>query len=372
LNTEADALCDVICNEATGPITAQCNCALRESEVYALLIMGSKITSKMKGQLQSQLHDKLMRKYLIQREIWTYRQFEGIDWTSYGTAFKRMGRSRQTTITKACHNLCHTSMKHNQYYGDTRGCCLCGNAQEDWIHVISCRVLDADLKRADSWEQVKKAMTIWKLPPDFWTTAQKGIQFYIDNPDKRKLQEEDEPPITQAPAPFQHTLNNTRNLLRQAYRAQSDVGWDNFMKGRIVRQWETYIAFSIRQKQIGIPEKEWAAKLFNALWDHLHQIWTFMNGVLHQDNQGRMARYKVEALQRKIEVVWDRYNVLQGRMDTTLQGHFQQREIINNLRHDSKARWTTLAALYLDKTENKTAFDNPGMETFLVRCSGIG
>jgi hypothetical protein len=67
------------------------------------------------------------------------------------------------------------------------------------------------------------------------------------------------------------------------------------------------------------------------LWDNLHRIWTFRNGVLHEDNQGRIARYKVGALHRKIEVVWDRYNVLQGRMDTTLQGHFQQWEIINNL-----------------------------------------
>jgi hypothetical protein len=74
-------------------------------------------------------------------------------------------------------------------------------------------------------------MTIWKLPPDLWTAAQKGLQFYIDNPYKRKLQEEDNQPILQTPAPFQPTLNNVRNLLRQAYRAQSAVGWENFMKG---------------------------------------------------------------------------------------------------------------------------------------------
>jgi hypothetical protein len=81
------------------------------------------------------------------------------------------------------------------------------------------------------------------------------------------------------------------------------------MKGRIVRQWETYITFHIRQKHKGLPTKEWAAKLIIALWDHLHQIWTFRNGVLHENNQGQIARYKVEALQRNIEVVWGRYNV---------------------------------------------------------------
>jgi hypothetical protein len=122
LNIEADALCDVVRNEATEPITARGNCALMKSEVCALFIVGIKITSKMKGQLKSQVHDKSTRKYLIQQEIWTDQQYEGIDWTSYGTAFKHMGRIRQTAITKACHNLCYMSTKHNQYYGETRGC----------------------------------------------------------------------------------------------------------------------------------------------------------------------------------------------------------------------------------------------------------
>jgi hypothetical protein len=53
-------------------------------------------------------------------------------------------------------------------------------------------------------------MTIQKLSPDFWTDTQKGIQFYIDNPDKQKMQEEDTPLIPQAPASSQPTLNNAR------------------------------------------------------------------------------------------------------------------------------------------------------------------
>jgi hypothetical protein len=98
----------------------------------------------------------------------------------------------------------------------------------------------------------------------------------------------------------------------------SAVGWENFTKGRIFRQWETYIALHIRQNHIGLPAKEWSVKLIIALWDHLYLIWTLRNGLLHENNQGRIARYKVEALQRNIEVVWDIYNIKKGSMDTTL------------------------------------------------------
>jgi hypothetical protein len=52
-------------------------------------------------------------------------------------------------------------------------------------------------------------------------------------------------------------------------------------------------------------------------------------------------------------------------MDKTLQVHFQQRKIINNVRQDIKACWTTLATLYLDNTENTTALCNPGLEAFV-------
>jgi hypothetical protein len=50
------------------------------------------------------------------------------------------------------------------------------------------RSLDAALDRADSWEQVKKAVKIL-TPPDFWTATQKGIQVYVKNPNKREIQE---------------------------------------------------------------------------------------------------------------------------------------------------------------------------------------
>jgi hypothetical protein len=59
----------------------------------------------MKTQIAGQLHDKDIRKYLIEREVWTENQFDEIDWTIYETAFKRMGRSRQTAIAKVCHNI---------------------------------------------------------------------------------------------------------------------------------------------------------------------------------------------------------------------------------------------------------------------------
>jgi hypothetical protein len=91
LKMEADALCDLIREEARGPRRARPSCPHWDLEVCSLFIKGDKVTSKMKTQMESQLHDKNMRKYLTEREVWTENQFDKIDSTSYETAFKRIG-----------------------------------------------------------------------------------------------------------------------------------------------------------------------------------------------------------------------------------------------------------------------------------------
>jgi hypothetical protein len=120
LNIEADALCDIIREEAMGPRGARPSCHHWDLEVCSLFIKGNKVISKMKTQMESQLQDKDMRKYLTEREVWTENKFEEIDWTSYETAFKRMGRSRKTSIAKVYHNMWHTGVKHTLYYHEPR------------------------------------------------------------------------------------------------------------------------------------------------------------------------------------------------------------------------------------------------------------
>jgi hypothetical protein len=140
-------------------------------------------------------------------------------------------------------------------------------------------------------------MSIWKLPNDFWTAIQKGLQLFIDHPLQR-VREDPQNPTPKPATPFPHGFNQPRNLLKQAYRAQSNIGWDNLTKGRITRHWQNYINHHLQNKGIKLPKDEWAAKLIIALWEHLQRVWNFCNGVYHADNNGQIARYKLESQSR--------------------------------------------------------------------------
>jgi hypothetical protein len=86
----ADEQCDVVRLHASGTRSARSSSGLWDSEMCALFIRGSKITSPMKERLTQQLLDADLRAYLENKELWSAQQFVSIDWTNYRSAFKRL------------------------------------------------------------------------------------------------------------------------------------------------------------------------------------------------------------------------------------------------------------------------------------------
>jgi hypothetical protein len=67
LNIEAYLQDDVVRAQACGPIAAHPNCAHWDIEEASLSIRGSKVTSDMKNQLTSQMHDDDLCSFMIQK-----------------------------------------------------------------------------------------------------------------------------------------------------------------------------------------------------------------------------------------------------------------------------------------------------------------
>jgi hypothetical protein len=176
----------------------------------------------------------------------------------------------------------------------------CARRLESHNHLqVACKSLDARLHRTESWTQVKNSMTAWRIPPDFWITIEKGINHYPIYPLKRD--KENMPPELQKP--FGTALYAPRNIRQVAFQKQSHVGWENFLKGRICTEWCTYIKHHLASSNIKKDYQEWATKLILALWEHIYRVWTFRNTVHHVDNQVRVARYKEEALSRRMDII---------------------------------------------------------------------
>jgi hypothetical protein len=146
------------------------------------------------------------------------------------------------------------------------------------------------MAREASWAKVKKVMAPWKLPPDFWTAVEKGLQHYIRNASQNNKG---------AAAPYPGISNNPRNLLRQAFREQDKIGWSGMYKGRIATQWKVYIAQHMNAKGIKLKMQEWAPKFINALWDHTTRLWHCRNDTVHIRDTNQVAQFKIDVLERE-------------------------------------------------------------------------
>jgi hypothetical protein len=70
-------------------------------------------------------------------------------------------------------------------------------------------------------------MDKWSLSADMCTAMDNGVRHYTYNPLKR----DPENIPAEPPSPFESTFYTPRNKLKVAFRAQSQIGWDNFLKG---------------------------------------------------------------------------------------------------------------------------------------------
>jgi hypothetical protein len=105
-------------------------------------------------------------------------------------------------------------------------CCMFVD-NEDWRHIITCKSLDAELIRADSWSKPRQVMEKWGMSQDMCIAIDNGVRRYTYN-------------MPTEPHPsFGPTFCAPRNRLNVAFRAQSQKGWDNFLKGRLSRDWIT-------------------------------------------------------------------------------------------------------------------------------------
>jgi hypothetical protein len=71
------------------------------------------------------------------------------------------------------------------------------------------------------------------LSSDMWIATESGVRHYTMNPLKRDP--ENMPPHPSSP--FGTTFDTPRNRLKVAFRAQPQIGWENFLKGRLSQYW---------------------------------------------------------------------------------------------------------------------------------------
>ena len=86
--------------------------------------------------------------------------------------------------------------------------------------------------------------------------------------------------------------------LRRAFRAQAKIGWDQFFRGRIAKDWKRPITmyYKIRQPGESYTSDQWMRSIITELWKLSITIWKQRNTELHgTDSALSLERRRKEA-----------------------------------------------------------------------------
>jgi hypothetical protein len=195
-------------------------------------------------------------------------------------------------------------------------------------HVEWCSVLYHESTQAN----LKKQMDKWSLPSYMWIDMESGVRYYTINPLKRN-------PKIMPPEPmssFGTTFYTPRNRLKVAFCAQSQIGWENFLKGRLSRYWITCMDYHFQMNGSKLTGQECTTKLVLVLWEHMDRIWAYRNNIYDESTTQQVARYKTEALDRGYKEIWVKHAGLVERLHDFQTKYFENRQSIGNLNYERK------------------------------------
>jgi hypothetical protein len=158
-----------------------------------------------------------------------------------------------------------------------------------------------------------------------------GVHHYTLNPLKRYPDNM----LSEPPLPFVTAFHTPRNRLRVAFCAQSQIGWDNFLKGRLSCDWITCMDHHFQSNGSKLTGQECIAKRILGMWEHMDHIWTYRNNRYHKNTNQQVARYTTEALYRRYEEIWEKHAGLVKRLHAFQTKHFENRTSIGNLNYES-------------------------------------
>jgi hypothetical protein len=136
---------------------------------------------------------------------------------------------------------------------------------------------------------------------------------------------------SEPPSPFGTIFYNPRNILKATFRAQSQIGWENFLKGRLSRYWITCIDYHFQTNGSKLAGQECITKLILGLWEHMDLIRTHCNNRYHENSTQQVAPYKTEALDIRYEEIWEKHAGLVERLHNFQTKHFDNRQSTGNL-----------------------------------------
>ncbi len=264
VNTESDELANKVRELVIkGQLTAEYP-PLLPGALAQCVLDGTIISANLKESIHSQIGADVLVDFLCRKYTWSQSAFNGIDWDAHAQVIQKIPLTKQVTFFKLLHGWLPTQKRRfREGYHTTPQCLLCTD-MDDWTHIYCCQNEDMRVRRHR--EHSKFIQRIRSI-------TNKQVSDAIEVATRQ---------LGGSSLQIYSTEFVTSTHISHAITAQSDIGWEHFLLGRLAREWRE---IGPREDQQMEP-LEWASKIASYTIDYSLALWRNRNQQIHGTDGG--------------------------------------------------------------------------------------
>jgi Zn finger protein HypA/HybF involved in hydrogenase expression len=237
-----------------------------------------------------------MRDYYLKKYNWKDKVVDKIWWEIQGKELQTLSQNQRTIIHKFIHNKLPCNKTENLYYKfRSPNCYTCNDTIECQSHIIRCPNCSRRKKIRKNYIQ---ALRRHLETTSTNNTTIRCIMFYLN----AWLCQINPPGINEIAPDASETLI-------EAINHQNNIGWDQWMYGRISIHWgELYnhdrknkMLPSHKTEKLSITSTSWGKSINIITWNFLIAFWCCRNNSEHQSNHDLVKRKKEKIIEK---IMW--------------------------------------------------------------------
>ena len=225
------------------------------------------ITSKLEKHIIDHIYQEKMQAFLHYNKGYAKDAFLSIDWNSIEHATKMLTLSRRIWLTKFVSGFCPTASKmFERKQWDSPLCPICNVTLENTKHVITCCDHRVKNKYSNLLQTFINFLDRINTHPDIISVFRQSL-------------------LHQHPISFRQVSINLHcsNDIIIAAIEQDKIGWHNFFKGHLNKQWKA-IQLSYFKNVFSIPPSvdSWMKQVIHHIYNFSFQMWMHRNSLVHE------------------------------------------------------------------------------------------
>ena len=255
-------------------------------ELVVCSVDGSKCTGDVGPPIRNEFGRRQMRQHLLKRnDFASAAAFEGVDWTAVEAAMGRFPDLFAMWVTKHVSKFCGTNKQ--LYRMKSRADPYCPHPdchrreiEEDSVHIMHCEDESRNQSRQQGYDDISK----WLVTAHTEPHLREAITVYLHG----------EGSITFAEASLGHAS------LAHIAAMQDDIGWDNFVCGRIALLIRGHVEAHLRMAPTRLTATSWCCGFVTRLLELVHKQWTVRNDFVHGITEQGAKREELTQLRDSI------------------------------------------------------------------------